>query len=56
MKLRTQIATEQERLLGEKDQELETLRQDLALTKEALKQKSDEVCILTLILVSSENL
>lgn len=45
MKLRTQIATEQERLLGEKDQELESLRQDLASTKELLKQKVDEVRI-----------
>ena len=43
VKLRTQIATEQERLLGEKDKELESLRQDLATTKDTLKQKLDEV-------------
>ena len=43
VKLRTQIATEQERLLGDKDKELESLRQDLATTKDTLKQKLDEV-------------
>ncbi|KAK3091357.1 hypothetical protein FSP39_019232 [Pinctada imbricata] len=42
IKLRSQIATEQEKLLGEKDQELEKLRQDLAITKENLRQKDDE--------------
>jgi hypothetical protein len=43
VKLRTQIATEQERLLKEKDQELESLRQDLATTKDSLKEKTDQV-------------
>lgn len=43
MKLRSQIANEQEKLLGEKDQELERLRQELASTKENLRQKEDEV-------------
>ncbi|OWF56330.1 spindle assembly abnormal protein 6 homolog [Mizuhopecten yessoensis] len=42
IKLRNQIATEQEKLLGEKDQELERLRQDLASTKANLKQTTEE--------------
>ncbi|KAK6188877.1 hypothetical protein SNE40_004963 [Patella caerulea] len=41
VKLRSQIATEQEKLLGEKDQELEKLRQDLASTKDTLKLKEE---------------
>ena len=43
IKLRSQIATEQEKLLGEKDQELEKLRQDLASTKDNLRSREDEV-------------
>ena len=43
MKLRTQIATEQEKLLKDKDQELESLRQDLATTKDSLKHNVEEV-------------
>ena len=43
IKLRNQIATEQEKLLGEKDQELERLRQDLATTKDNYKKSDDEV-------------
>lgn len=42
VKLRSQIANEQEKLLGEKDQELERLRQELASTKDSLRQKEDE--------------
>ncbi|KAL8586781.1 hypothetical protein ACOMHN_061294 [Nucella lapillus] len=41
-KLSTQIATEQERLLGEKDKELESLRQDLASTKDSDKHSADQ--------------
>jgi hypothetical protein len=44
--LRNQIATEQEKLLGDKDHELEKLRQDLATTKNSLKSTEEEVCIL----------
>lgn len=44
IKLRNQIATEQEKLLGDKDHELEKLRQDLATTKNTLKTTDDEVC------------
>ena len=43
IKLRNQIATEQEKLLGDKDQELEKLRQDLAATKNTLKTTEEEV-------------
>ena len=43
IKLRSQIATEQEKLLTEKEQELERIRQDLASTKDDLSQKSEEV-------------
>ncbi|KAK7100422.1 spindle assembly abnormal protein 6 homolog [Littorina saxatilis] len=42
VKLRTQVAQEQERLLGEKNKELESLREDLASTKDTLKHKLDE--------------
>ncbi|XP_076081779.1 spindle assembly abnormal protein 6 homolog [Mytilus galloprovincialis] len=42
IKLRNQIATEQEKLLGDKDHELEKLRQDLATTKNTLKTTDDE--------------
>ena len=45
MKLRTQIATEQEKLLGEKDQELEKTRQELAQTKDKLRETTDKVCL-----------
>ncbi|XP_076462246.1 spindle assembly abnormal protein 6 homolog [Babylonia areolata] len=41
-KLSTQIATEQERLLGEKDKELESLRQDLVSAKDSLKHTTEE--------------
>ncbi|CAL1531080.1 unnamed protein product [Lymnaea stagnalis] len=42
VKLRTQIATEQEKLLGEKNIELEKLRQDLAATKDKLRDTEDK--------------
>lgn len=42
IKLRNQIATEQEKLLGDKDHELEKLRQDLATTKNSLKSTEEE--------------
>ena len=45
--MRTQIATEQEKLLTEKEQELERIRQDLASTKDDLSQKTEEVGLRT---------
>ncbi|XP_041357895.1 LOW QUALITY PROTEIN: spindle assembly abnormal protein 6 homolog [Gigantopelta aegis] len=42
VKLRNQIATEQEKLLSEKDQELEKLRQELATIKDSYRQNEDE--------------
>ncbi|KAH3730971.1 spindle assembly abnormal protein 6 homolog [Dreissena polymorpha] len=42
IKLRTQIATEQEKLLNEKEQELERTRQELATTKDELGQTSEK--------------
>ena len=44
--MRTQIATEQEKLLGEKDQELEKTRQELAQTKDKLRETTDKVCLI----------
>ncbi|RUS71942.1 hypothetical protein EGW08_020301 [Elysia chlorotica] len=42
VKLRTQIATEQEKLLGEKDNELEKLRQELAHNSDKLRDFQDK--------------
>ncbi|XP_064625249.1 spindle assembly abnormal protein 6 homolog [Lineus longissimus] len=42
VKLRNQITTEQEKLLGEKEQELEKLRQDYRLSHDTLRVKEDE--------------
>ncbi|GFS17218.1 spindle assembly abnormal protein 6-like protein [Elysia marginata] len=42
VKLRTQIATEQEKLLREKDNELEKLRQELANTSDKLRDSQDK--------------
>lgn len=42
IKLRTQIATEQEKLLTEKETELEKIRQELATCKDDLNQKSEQ--------------
>jgi len=41
--LRTQIATEQEKLLNEKEQELEKIRQELATTKNDFNQNKEQV-------------
>jgi hypothetical protein len=43
VKLRNQITTEQEKLLGEKEQELEKLRQDYRTTSDTLRMKEQEV-------------
>ena len=43
IKLRTQIATEQEKLLNEKEQELEKIRQELATTKNDFNQNKEQV-------------
>ncbi|XP_074642079.1 spindle assembly abnormal protein 6 homolog [Tubulanus polymorphus] len=42
VKLRNQITTEQEKLLGEREQEIETLKKELESTKTTLKQSEDE--------------
>ncbi|XP_052774832.1 spindle assembly abnormal protein 6 homolog [Mya arenaria] len=42
IKLRTQIATEQEKLLNEKEQELEKIRQELATTKNDFNSTSEK--------------
>ncbi|KAL3867901.1 hypothetical protein ACJMK2_040745 [Sinanodonta woodiana] len=42
IKLRNQIATEQEKLLGEKEHELEKIRQEFATTKDSLTHTKEE--------------
>ena len=44
IKLRTQIATEQEKLLNEKENELEKIRHELVASKDDLSQKTEQVC------------
>ena len=43
LKLRNQVTTEQEKLLGEKNKEMEEIRKDLEATKTQLRNKEDEV-------------
>ena len=45
LKLRNQVTTEQEKLLGEKNREMEEMRKDLESTKTSLRNKSEEVCL-----------
>ena len=44
LKLRNQVTTEQEKLLGEKNREMEEMRKDLESTKTSLRNKNEEVC------------
>ena len=43
LKLRSQITTEQEKLLGDKNREMEEMRKDLESTKTNLREKTGEV-------------
>ncbi len=43
LKLRNQVTTEQEKLLGEKSQEMEEIRKELESAKSTLRQKTEEV-------------
>ena len=43
LKLRSQVTTEQEKLLGEKGRDLEEMKKELENTKTTLRQKEDEV-------------
>ena len=47
LKIRNQVTSEQEKLLTEKNKEMEQIRKDLEEAKTALRNKEDEVKLFT---------